>query len=81
MVRLNVAGPAEPTLLKTLAENVNVPWVVGVPLMVPLLFSVNPGGNVPDAKVQVMGAAPAAFSDAEYGVPCAPETTGEVLVI
>jgi hypothetical protein len=42
----------------TLTTNLNVPAVVGVPVMVPLLFSVNPTGNEPLLIDHVNGAVP-----------------------
>ena len=42
----------------TLTTNLNVPAVVGVPVMVPLLFSVNPAGNEPLLIDHVSGAVP-----------------------
>lgn len=40
------------------AVKVNVPLAVGVPLMVPLLASVSPAGNAPEATLNVYGPVP-----------------------
>ena len=40
--------------------NLNVPAVVGVPLMTPVLLRVKPPGKVPDVLVHVIGVVPVA---------------------
>jgi hypothetical protein len=64
-----------------LTEKLYVPELLDVPLIVPLLARVNPGGSCPDAKLQLYGnVPPLAVKVLEYVLPTVPEDN-EVVTI
>ena len=69
-----------PVALAALTVKSNVPASVGVPEITPVASPrVNPSGNAPLARLQVMGASPAAASVWLYAVPTVP--FGNVVVV
>ena len=58
---------------ETVAVNVNVPGVVGVPVMAPVAgFNERPGGRDPEVMLHCRGARPVAWMVALYGSPTLP---------
>ena len=68
-----------PALLVAFTVKLNVPVVVGVPDIVPLVERVNPVGRLPFAIAQFMGVVPVAVRVLLYAVPVMP--SGSVVVV
>ena len=71
-----VADPAE---FSAFTVKLEVPAAVGVPVIVPLVFRVNPAGSVPLEMLHVMGVVPVAARVWLYAVPTVP--FGSVVVV
>ena len=55
MVMLNATAAEVPSLFVAVTEKLNVPAVVGVPDITPLLLRVSPAGSEPLETVQLVG--------------------------
>src|SRR5687767_6798835 len=65
--------PVQPFASVTPNVNAYVPGIVGMPLNMPSLAAISPGGNAPDVTLNVYGAVPPAISTAAgYGTPAMP---------
>ena len=71
---------ALPALFSALTVNVDVPAVVGIPLITPVLaFSVRPPGKLPALTLHVIEAVPVAARVWLYAVPTVP--SGRLVVV
>jgi hypothetical protein len=70
-----------PAELVALTVNVNVPALVGVPEITPVVVSsVKSVCNEPESMLHVIGAVPVAASDWLYGVPTVPSVNDAVVI-
>jgi hypothetical protein len=73
-----VALPAE---LVALTVKVDVPAVVGVPVISPVAARIKPAGNVPLSRLHTMVPVPVAASFAVYAVPTVPPINDVVMIV